>query len=91
MSAARRSRSKTEAAPRRDRVHQRAGRRPGDKPQRAGGLLVKDGIIADIGQHLRRNAPDGCVVIDCKGHVLAPGLIDARCSRANQGSSTARP
>lgn len=43
-----------------------------------GGLLVKDGLIADIGPHLRRNAPEGAAVIDCKGHVLAPGLIDAQ-------------
>jgi dihydroorotase len=43
-----------------------------------GGLLVKDGLIADIGAHLRRNAPEGATVIDCKGNVLAPGLIDAQ-------------
>jgi dihydroorotase len=43
-----------------------------------GGLVVQDGRIADIGPHLRRNAPEGVDVIDCKGHVLAPGLIDAQ-------------
>lgn len=43
-----------------------------------GGLLVQDGLIADIGQHLRRNAPEGAAVIDCQGHVLCPGLIDAQ-------------
>lgn len=41
-----------------------------------GGLLVNDGMIADLGPHLRRNAPEGAEVIDCGGHVLAPGLID---------------
>src|SRR5262249_55125752 len=41
-----------------------------------GGLLVRAGVIADLGAHLRRNAPDGAVVIDCKGHVLCPGIID---------------
>jgi dihydroorotase len=41
-----------------------------------GGLLVKDGLIADLGGHLRRNAAEGATVVDCKGHVLAPGLID---------------
>lgn len=46
-----------------------------DKP---GGLLVEDGIIADMGNHLRRNAPKGADVIDCNGHVLAPGLIDCQ-------------
>ncbi len=43
-----------------------------------GGLLVRDGLIADFGPHLRRNAPPDTEVIDCKGHVLAPGLIDAQ-------------
>lgn len=43
-----------------------------------GGLVVADGIITDIGGHLRRNAPEGAEVIDCKGHILAPGLIDAQ-------------
>ena len=43
-----------------------------------GGLLVRDGIIADLGPHLRRNAPEGAVVVDCCNHVLCPGLIDAR-------------
>ncbi len=43
-----------------------------------GGLLVRDGVIADLGPHLRRNAPDGVTVVDCRNHVLCPGLIDAR-------------
>ncbi len=43
-----------------------------------GGLLVRDGIIADIGSHLRRNAPDKAEVVDCRGHLLCPGLIDAQ-------------
>jgi dihydroorotase len=41
-----------------------------------GGLLVRDGAIADLGGHLRRNAPERTRVIDCRGHVLCPGLID---------------
>jgi dihydroorotase len=41
-----------------------------------GGLLVRGGEIADLGGHLRRNAPERAQVIDCKGHVLCPGLID---------------
>jgi len=43
-----------------------------------GGLYVKDGVIADLGGHLRRNAPDGAAVIDCKGRMLCPGLVDAQ-------------
>jgi dihydroorotase len=41
-----------------------------------GGLVVIGDKIADLGQHLRRNAPAGATVIDCGGHVLCPGLID---------------
>ncbi|MGQ0672356.1 MAG: dihydroorotase [Hyphomicrobium sp.] len=51
-----------------------------------GGLLVKDGIIADLGAQLRRNAPDGASVIDCKGHVLCPGLIDAQVFTGEPGA-----
>jgi len=41
-----------------------------------GGLLVEDGLIADLGAHLRRNAPEGARVVDCRGHLLCPGLVD---------------
>jgi dihydroorotase len=51
---------------------------PASNRDEPGGLLVKDGLIADLGTHLRRNAPEGANVIDCKGNVLAPGLIDAQ-------------
>src|SRR5512137_584741 len=43
-----------------------------------GGLYVVDGVIADLGAHLRRNAPEGASVVDCKGRVLCPGLVDAQ-------------
>jgi dihydroorotase len=46
-----------------------------------GGLVVKDGLIVDLGPHLRRNAPEGIPrqdVVDCGGHMLCPGLIDAQ-------------
>jgi dihydroorotase len=49
---------------------------PASGKDEPGGLLVQDGTIADLGGHLRRNAPEGTRVIDCKGHVLCPGLID---------------
>ncbi len=50
-----------------------------------GGLLVCDGLIADLGPHLRRNAPAGASVIDCEGHVLCPGLIDAQVFTGDPG------
>jgi dihydroorotase len=52
-----------------------------------GGMLVEDGKIADIGPRLfgdiDRNDPE---VIDCKGMVLAPGLIDMRVFTGEPGS-----
>lgn len=50
-----------------------------------GGLLVRDGVIADLGAHLRRNAPEGAEVIDCAGHVLSPGLIDMQVFTGDPG------
>jgi dihydroorotase len=49
---------------------------PASGKDEPGGLLVEAGVIADIGNHLRRNAPESARVVDCKGHVLCPGLID---------------
>jgi dihydroorotase len=49
---------------------------PASGKDEPGGLLVKGAEIADLGGHLRRNAPERAKVVDCKGHVLSPGLID---------------
>jgi dihydroorotase len=51
-----------------------------------GGVLVADGKIVDLGSHLRRNAPEGAEVIDCDGHVLAPGLIDMQVFTGEPGA-----
>ena len=50
-----------------------------------GGLLVADGVITDVGGHLRRNAPAGAAVVDCNGHILCPGLIDAQVYTGDPG------
>lgn len=59
---------------------------PATNRDEPGGLLVQDGMIADLGPHLRRNAPEGSVVVDCKGHVLCPGLIDAQVFTGEPGA-----
>ena len=59
---------------------------PATNRDEPGGLLVRDGLIADLGSHLRRNAPDGATVIDCKGHVLCPGLIDMQVFMGEPGT-----
>jgi dihydroorotase len=45
-----------------------------------GGLLVRDGLIADAGPHLTPGAvPEGAETIECGGRIVAPGLVDMRC------------
>ncbi|MEE8296961.1 MAG: dihydroorotase, partial [Hyphomicrobium sp.] len=59
---------------------------PSSNRDEPGGIVIQDGVIADIGPHLRRNAPEGAEVVDCKGHVLAPGLIDAQVYTGEPGN-----
>ncbi|MEZ5774852.1 MAG: dihydroorotase [Hyphomicrobiaceae bacterium] len=41
-----------------------------------GGVLVENGLVADCGPHLRRNAAEGAEPIDCQDNLVIPGLID---------------
>ena len=43
-------------------------------PAYSGDVLVRDGVIAEIAQRIRR--PRGAVVVDAKGRTLIPGLHD---------------
>jgi len=53
---------------------------PASGTQGHGGLLVRDGLIADSGPHLTAGAgPEDAETIDCGGAVVAPGLVDMRC------------
>ena len=46
----------------------------------AGGLFVENGVIRDHGAALTASAvPDGTEIVDCRGAVVAPGLVDIRC------------
>jgi dihydroorotase len=47
---------------------------PATGREERGGVLVRDGTIADLGPSLGEAAD--AIVIDCGGHVLSPGLID---------------
>lgn len=51
-----------------------------------GALLVEDGRIADFGPRLFAGAKPDCETVDCKGQVLAPGLIDMRVFTGEPGS-----
>ncbi len=41
-----------------------------------GGALIEDGKIAALGPDIGRGTVGEAEIVDCKGHVLAPGLID---------------
>lgn len=43
-----------------------------------GGLLIRDGLIADVAWGSTPQAPESAERIDCAGLVLAPGLVDMR-------------
>ncbi|HEX9449159.1 MAG TPA: dihydroorotase, partial [Dongiaceae bacterium] len=52
---------------------------PAGRRDEIGGILVDDGIIREIGPQVSRgHAPAEAEIVDCGGHVLAPGLVDMR-------------
>ncbi len=60
---------------------------PASKLDAPGGLFVESGRIRDFGPRLFHDGnPAGAEIIDCKGRVLAPGLIDMRVFTGEPGS-----
>jgi len=51
---------------------------PGSGLDAHGAVLIRDGRIADIVHHAPAGVPDGAEVIDARGQILCPGLIDMR-------------
>jgi dihydroorotase len=51
---------------------------PATNSDRSGALLVRDGRIDGIAEGAPQGVPEGATLIDAKGLVLAPGLIDMR-------------
>jgi dihydroorotase len=44
-----------------------------------GGVLMHQGVIMDVGAHVSsRDLPEGVIIIDVQGNIIAPGLIDMR-------------
>ena len=50
-----------------------------------GGIIVEDGCISDIGEHITSKT-DPAQGIDCDGKILSPGLIDLRVKTGEPGS-----
>ncbi|OCC01128.1 dihydroorotase [Labrys sp. WJW] len=60
---------------------------PAARTQQHGGLLIRDGAIADTGPHLTAGAVGSdATVLDCEGQVVAPGLIDMRAVTGEPGA-----
>jgi dihydroorotase len=54
-----------------------------------GALVVADGVIADLFQAPRIEAPSPDLeIVDCKGALLAPGLVDLRVKTGEPGAET---
>ena len=51
-----------------------------------GGVLVRDGLIADIAWDAAPTRPEGVTAIDCDGRILAPGLVDMRAFTGEPGA-----
>ena len=57
---------------------------PASSLDTTGGVVVADGVVADLGPHLARASalaavgPRGIETVDCAGAVLAPALVDMR-------------
>jgi dihydroorotase len=51
---------------------------PAQSKELKGGVLIKDGVIADVGAGVTKANVGDAEVIDCGGDVVSPGLIDMR-------------
>jgi dihydroorotase len=57
---------------------------PATESEQVGGLMIADGLIADVGPHLARpgalaaTGAHGIEAFDCAGLCVAPGLVDMR-------------
>ncbi len=60
---------------------------PSARTQMRGALLIRDGMIADLGPSLTRDSVSSDIeVVDCGGEIVAPGLIDMRAATGEPGA-----
>ncbi|MET4805109.1 dihydroorotase [Limibacillus sp. MBR-115] len=59
---------------------------PASGLDQTGAILIDQGVIQDFGPQLFNDGlPEGIEVFDCKGHCLAPGLVDMRVQLGEPG------
>jgi dihydroorotase len=51
---------------------------PASGREAPGAVLFQDGLVADVAWGAQAEPPEGATVLDCGGHILAPGLVDMR-------------
>jgi len=56
-----------------------------------GGLLIENGVIADLGMHITEGSVEGAESLDCGGRTVAPGLIDMMVFCGEPGHEHRRP
>ncbi|HLA90775.1 MAG TPA: dihydroorotase [Gemmatimonadaceae bacterium] len=56
---------------------------PSTRLDGVGDLLLRDGTVASVGGAIA--APDGALVVECAGQVVAPGFIDVHCHLREPG------
>jgi len=60
---------------------------PGTGYDGPGCMMVKDGVIADVARRASLEGPGGDLeIVDCGGHMLAPGLVDIRVKTGEPGA-----
>jgi dihydroorotase len=58
---------------------------PHSRLDQMGGVLVANGVITDLGPHIKNATAADVEIIDCGGRLLAPGLIDMMVSTGEPG------
>ena len=59
---------------------------PASGTDQQGAVLVENGLVADIALGAPIGVPEGAEVINAKGLILAPGLIDMRVFTGEPGT-----
>ena len=67
----------------------RGGRVVDATGERQADVLVRDGVVAEVGEHSSVGRPDGARVLDAGGCIVAPGLVDLHAHLREPGDEEA--